>query len=260
MSSSKKPEERIDAAQRNLKSLRRRFQFGTWMTVIIGFGLLALVSFYFYYGYKEISDLKDPELIVSLVGDTVDSQIPQLATMAKDQVDTNATVWAEQASQQALAQLPTLREWLEQAACKQADRGIKELDVVGEEKFRELLRNNRDTVARAIQDVKDDDEVSDGVVVLLEEALEKELGLGLQEQADVLFTLLNDMGENMELLQEGENLSDEQKAELRVLMLARRWQQETFGDVRFAPLELKPVETLVEEMERERLKKGTSDK
>lgn len=46
--------QRAEAAHRQLKKLRRHFQRGAWITTIVGFGLLLLVSGYYYYGYSEI--------------------------------------------------------------------------------------------------------------------------------------------------------------------------------------------------------------
>jgi len=258
MSSSKTLTERLEAAHRRLRGLRRRLQLGNWITAIIGFALLLLVAGYFAYGYSQISDLRDPELIVSLVGGVLDQNIPEVRKTLEEQVKTNASVWAEQASEQVLLAMPTIRKGLEDYACKQADALIDELDVVGEKEFRRLLDKNRSTVKQAIQDLKDEKEVSDGVVLLLEEAMEKELQIPMQDQAEVLLVLLSDLNKNIKQLHEGENLSAEQQCERRVLMIAKRLQVEQFGDASIEELSPPVVKDLVEELERTRLQKRPS--
>ena len=78
MSSTQPLADRTEAVYRQLRSLRRRFQLGSWIFLIVGGLLLAVVAGYFSFGYSEISDLNDPEKIVALVGQTVDDQIPIL--------------------------------------------------------------------------------------------------------------------------------------------------------------------------------------
>ena len=86
-------------------------------------------------------------------------------------------------------------------------------------------------------------------------AMEKELQLGMQEQAQVVFTLLSDLNQNMKNLKAGENLTPEQENERRVVMLARRLQVEQFGDVRLEEISAPVVTEIVEELERTRLER-----
>lgn len=264
MASSKTPKtpiERIAAAQSDLKSLRRRFQLGTWLTVIVGFGLLALLTAYFTIGYREISRFRDPDLIVSYVGQTIDDGLPRLRQQIQQRVDSDAPVWAEQASQQVLVMMPSFRKSAEEYACQQAEAAIDRIDVVGEREFRRILDENRDTVNRAIKDLENEHEVSDGVVLMLEEAIQKELQLSMEQQAAALLEIVKDVNKNMKQILANENLTAEQLAERRVLMLAKRLQQERFSDVRLDNLSSPVLTGIVEDMERTRLKqKASSDK
>ena len=255
MSSSKTLTERLEASHRELSKMRRRFRRGTWTTVIIGFGLLLLVAGYFCYGYMEISSFRNPDLLVSLVGNMLDQQIPQLRRRLQDEVEKNATTWAEQASQQVVSVVPTLRQELEDYTCKQTDALIAKLNVMGEKEFRRMLNENRSTVEQSLQDLKDHDELSEGAVVLLEEALEKELQVSMQDQAAVLLTILSELNKNFKTLHQDENLNAEQESTRRALMIVKRLQKERFGDVRIEDLAPSVVTEAVEEFERSRLKK-----
>ena len=230
MSSTKPLTDRTEAVYRELKSMRRRFQIGSWITMIVGGLLLLLVVVYFSIGYSAVSELKDPELVVSLVGQAVDDQIPIQRQRLEDEVKNNASTWAEQASQQVLAALPQLREQIEQLALQQSDNVIAQIDVVGEQQFRRIIDENRSTMQRAIQDLKNDEDVSEEVLLALQLAIEKELQIDANSQADAVLTIVSDLNTNMGELIEGKDLTLEQKAERRALMLAKRLLVETFGE------------------------------
>ena len=255
--------DRSEAVYRELRSMRFRFRLGAWITLIVGGLLLLLVVGYFSYGYSEISSFRDPELIVSLVGDMADQQIPALKKMAEDQVNQNAAVWAEQASQQVLAQVEPLRKQIESMALQQADEAIAKIDVVGEKKFREMLEQNRETVQNAINQLKNDEEISEGAVIALKEAVEKEFQIDADSQVDALVTLVSDVNANMDKLAAGENLTREQRAERRVLMLARRIHVDRFGNMKLEHVSenipIAAVSEMVEESEAKRLRKEAKE-
>jgi hypothetical protein len=251
--------EQLETARRELRKLRRWIRFGSWLTTIVALLLLGLVAWYFTYGYLEISALKDPEMLVSLVGQTIDQSIPQLRQRLEQEVDNNAKAWAQQASEQALAAAPTLRENLEDYICKGTDLLIDELEVVGEQEFRRVLAENRATLEKALEELEDEDEISDGTVLLLEEAMEKELQLSMQDQAQAVFAIVSDLNASMKTLAKGEDLNEVQQCERRVLMLARRLQLEHFGDVRIEDLAPKVLTEAVEKLETERLQQQTDE-
>lgn len=258
MSSSQTVIERIEATRRELRALSRRFRRGGWITLIVGLALLALVAGYFTYGYKEISYFRDPEPLVALVGDMLDRQIPEARKRLEEEVNKNAATWAEQASQQIVVAIPSLRQQLEDYACEQTDVLIDQLHVMGEKEFRRILDENRATVEQALNDLRENEEPSEEVVALLEQAMEKELQLGMKDQAQVVFTILSDLNRNLKDLKASENLTPEQENERRVLMLARRLQLDKFGDVRLEEVSAPVVTEIVEHLERKRLEQKAS--
>ena len=257
MSSTQPLADRAEAIYRELKSMRRRFQIGSWVTLIVGGLLLALVAVYFSIGYSEISDLRDPDLIVSFVGQTVDDQIPIVRQRIESEINNNAATWAEQASQQVVDGIPTLREHIEQLALQQSDTVIAKIDVVGEQQFRRLLDENRSTMQKAIEDLKNDEDVSEEVLLALQQAIEKELQIGGAEQADAVLTIVSSMNKNMAEILAGEDLTREQMAERRVLMLAKRFQVEQFGDAKI-DLSLPVVSEIVGDLEQKKMRREAS--
>jgi hypothetical protein len=224
--------ERGEAAQKELKKLRFRFLLGAWITGIVGLAILALLTIYFRYGYTEISSLKDPKFIVSLVGNLIDDQIPQARQTLESQVDANAAVWAQQASDQVVAYIPSVREQLEDLASQQVDKAIDQINFMGEKEFRRVLDENRETVTKALKDLEDDHEISEGVLVLLEEELAKELKMDKDALAGTSLVIAGDLNKSAKRLLEGKNLSEEQEHERRVMMIVRRLQNVQFGDAK----------------------------
>jgi hypothetical protein len=261
MSSNQSLADRTEAVYRELRSLRRRFRVGAWITLIVGGLLLLLVATYFYIGYREISSFRDPELIVSLVGDMVDQQIPALRQTAEDQVKANAPVWAEQASQQVLAAIPPLRQQVETLALQKSDELINKINTVGEEQFRRVLDQNRATVQNAIDQLKRDEEISEGIVIALQEAVEREFQIDADNQAAALVAVVSDMNANMEKLVAGEDLTRQQKAERRALMLAKRFHADRLGGMTVNDLSgsLPVLNNMVQEMEQKQLRKDQAE-
>jgi len=256
MSSTQPLTNRTEAIHRELKSLRWRFRFGSWMTLIVGCLLLCLVAFYFWYGYSEIKQLKDPEFVVSLVGQMADDQIPILRQRVEDEVNNNASTWAEQASKKVMETLPQVREQIESLALAQADKVIDEINVVGEKQFRQILDENREIMERAITDLKNGEDVSEEILLALQLSIEKELQIDPDSQADAVLTIASDLNKNMADLMVGENLNREQRAERRVLMLLKRLQVETFGEDAKLDVELPPVvQDIITEREENRMRK-----
>jgi hypothetical protein len=252
MSSSKSIADRTEAIYRELKSLRWRFRIGSWITLIVGGLLLLLVAGYFWYGYSQIKELKDPEYIVSLVGQSVDEQLPIVRRRLEEEVKKNATTWAEQASQHVLEAIPQGREQLEQLALRESDKIIDQINVVGEKEFRRILDENRRTMQDAIQQLKNEEDVSEEIVLALQQAVEKELQIDAVNHADVVLTIVTDLNKNMGELLAGKDLTPEQKAERRVLMLAKRFQAEHFGEIKLDKVLLPVGDAIIGDLEKNR--------
>ena len=255
--------ERTEGVYRELRAMRRHFRVGSWITLIVGGLLLLLVMAYFTIGYREISSFRDPDLIVSLVGSMAEQQIPTMRRTAEEQVKNNASQWAEQASQQVLELIPQGREQLEALALQQSDEMIARIDKIGEKYFHEVLDQNRELVQNAIDQLKSDDEISEGAVIAIREALEKQFEIDGDNQAAALVAIASDINKNLDKLAVGENLSREKKAERRVLMLARQIHSDRFGDMTLDhitdTLNFKPVTEHLEEQEKKRLQEERAE-
>ncbi len=259
MASNKPLVDRTEAVYRQLRSLRRRFRVGGWLAMIVLGAILGYLLFALPLGYGWISEFRNPELIVSVVSQMADQQIPAVRRMAEDQVNQNASVWAEQASEQVLAQVAPMRKQIESLALQKSEEAIAKIDVLGEKKFRELLEQNRETVQTAIEQLKNDEDISEGAVIALQEAVEREFQIGADSQVDALVAIVSDINANMDQLASNEKLTREQKAERRVLTLMRRIHSDRFGDMTAEDIAdaipLDVVANYAEEQEAKELKK-----
>jgi hypothetical protein len=241
---------RLEAAHAEMRRLRRRQQRSNWLTAIVGILLLVLIGGYFSYGYATISEFRDdPDMIIAPLGNMADDQVRNLRASLETQVKENADLWAEQASQQVIAGMPGARKWLEDYACQQADSVIQKVDVIGDKQFRDWITENRDTVEKAVGQLKEGGALSDDVVALLEQELKEKLNLDVTEQAAVLPVLLSDLNKVLE----GKDLNAEQQLERRILKIVRRLQKDKIGEVRLDQLAPAALTETVMELENARL-------
>jgi len=237
---------KTDTIARELKSMRWKFRINAWLTVIIGGLILILLIAYFSIGYREIASFRDPELIISPVFQVIDDQIPVQRRQIEEQINANAPTWAKQGSEQVLKAIPPLREKIEEVAIQQADKAIAKMDTLGEEKFREVLEQNRQAVKDAIARMDENEGMPEAVLTILQEAIEKELQIDSENQAAAVLAVVTDLNANMTKLQAGEGLSEEQQIEREVLMLARRLYLKHFGDMKLEDLEIAPLKEAAE--------------
>src|SRR5262245_2429503 len=105
--------ERLDGLRRELAWRRARTQWTTRLTCVIGLVAFLALSGYFYYGYREISQMTDPEQIVSVAQDLLAQNIPRAREALEQQITTAAPAWAEGLSKQAQASMPEARQKIE---------------------------------------------------------------------------------------------------------------------------------------------------
>ncbi|MDG1895205.1 MAG: hypothetical protein P8J37_09870 [Fuerstiella sp.] len=89
---------RLASVEKELNTLERRLKREARMSTFVTVVVLALLSFYFAYGYREFSKLLQPQEIVSLGAALVDDNVSVVREAIQDEVSQSAPVWAEQLS------------------------------------------------------------------------------------------------------------------------------------------------------------------
>jgi len=95
-------EKRLVATEKLLKDLSAKSTRSARLTILLGGLLLALMAFYFIYGYQQISTLLEPDTLVSLGEQWIEEQLPEARKAAEAEVRKSAPVWAASLSKQAV--------------------------------------------------------------------------------------------------------------------------------------------------------------
>src|SRR5436190_11396810 len=98
--------QRIDRLQLQLAEWKRSSQRSSNMLLVLGFSSIALLSFYFIYIYREFNAFLQPEVIVNLVQDYSDKQLPVARKQLEEEIKRTAPSIAEGLSKQAQSSMP----------------------------------------------------------------------------------------------------------------------------------------------------------
>jgi len=219
--------ERLDGAQGTLDAMQRRLTRASRITAVVAAILLLFLITYFSVGYTKIAGaLKDPELIVSLAGQTAEDYLPELRRTLEEEIEKSAPEWAKQVSDEVVASAPMLREELEDYALTQTDLLIKDLSGITEKEFKKFLIESRPALEKSLRELSSADGASEKTIGELRAALDDQLQANTKEQADVLLHTLFAMKAKLQRLEAGRNLNGEEALERRALMIVRRMQLE----------------------------------
>jgi len=217
---------RLDKVHGELSRYRKKVSTSTNVTIIVGIIILCLLSCYFAFGYSMFKDVLEPEQLVAAVTDVVENQVPVYRKSLQDQIDENASEWAEQLSTQALDYLPELRGQVEDYALEQTRGMVDSLSVMTEDQFRKVVRDNRDVLRISFKELGRNDELSTETLGQLEKALEDQLGTNMREQAAMLLESLAMIDQHLKKLKDGKDLNKEEQVMREGLSIARRLQIE----------------------------------
>jgi hypothetical protein len=122
--------------------------------------------------------------------------------------------------------LPELRGKLEEHVQLQVDEMAESAMAISEVQFRKFLRDNRESLRKSFEELAANPQLTDESLQLIEEMVDREFQFNMREGADDLFAILNLMTAKLTRLKSGKDLDEQERLERRVLMLARRLQQE----------------------------------
>ena len=222
--------DRVGTVKADLEQLQRKLNRGNTITAIVAILLLSLMAGYFYYGYREITVLLEPETLVAVGVTMVDDQVSQVRKMVKGEVDKNAPVWAEQLSNQVVETMPKLRESLEEYVLSQTAGAVDQLAGVTATEMRKFLLEEREAIDSLLQELSSSDAASEETLATLETAMDNALQASTKEQADTVLGTLGGLREKVRKLAKGTGLNDEEALEREALMIVRRLHAEQGSD------------------------------
>ena len=213
-------EERIDHLVKELAGKRRITSLGTNLSLLVGLISIALLCVYFGYGYFMLDELTKPETVVGSAKAYLEDNSPQAMEIAAAEVRNSAPIWANQASQEFIASMPTVREQAEVALMSYIDEQLAETQKLTSEGFENMMDKHQADFADAINMMVaggDSAVFTEKVMPLIEEAYAPEM------KESVLNTLgiLQEINRRMEKLATGKDLNEIELQQRKILGLTR---------------------------------------
>ena len=187
------------AAQAELSKRGQGMRRSTNITVGIGILLIALMVGYFSYGLSEIETLSDPAFLLPLVQtqlqannlptdlddalgmlrrEGLPTNVASLQEWLDEQIAENAPVIAKQFSDQAVEMAPSVRLVVEDYAVEQMRLLVDQGTAFTADKFGQMVDENRVTIESAMNDLAENEKLSEATMTELIGLLEAELGNG----------------------------------------------------------------------------------
>ena len=213
-------EERIDHLVKELAGKRRMTSLGTNLSLVVGLISIALLCVYFGYGYFMLDELTQPETVVGSAKAYLEDNSPRAMEIASAEVRNSAPVWANQASQELIASMPTVREQAEVALMSYIDEQLAETQKLTSEGFEDMMDKHQADFADAINMMVaggDSSAFTEKVMPMIEEAYAPEM------KESVLNTLgiLQEINRRMAKLAAGKDLNEIELQQSKILGLTR---------------------------------------
>ena len=210
------------AVEKRLNEISTKMGKESRVLLIVGLIIIAAMSAWIIVGINLITERLEPDQLVLAGTGILDQQIPILREEVEKQVIASAPVWAEDLSQQAVDAAPSAREKLEDQILAQTETTIEQYISVGDEEFKAVLTANRTSFEETLDALAEDQDFTDETVQIFVDALNKEMGQDMQDQAEQVFGTIVALREKIEKLAAGGNLTKEERNERDSLSILRR--------------------------------------
>lgn len=222
--SSSSNDSKLQAVENELSKISTSMARSAKVTAVIGIILMAAMLGYFTFGFSEIEDLTKPENLVALAGEVVNSSLPEIRESVQSTVKDQAPDWAQAISDQAIGATPTIRESLEDHILAQTEGVIANGVNLGEAEFRKILRENKTSFEDTLDELAEGEEFSEETMQIFLDAVNKELGRDMEDQAEEVLGTLIALNEKIQKLSSNSGLNKEEALERQTLMVIRRLQ------------------------------------
>ena len=222
--SSSSNDSKLRAVERELSKISSSMARGAKITAFIGVILVVAMIWYFRFGFGKVAELLEPDQIVSLIGVQVGDSLPEIRKSVQSTVKDQAPDWAQAISDQAIGATPTIRESLEDHILSQTEGVISNGVNLGEAEFRKILRENKSAFEDTLDELAEGEEFSEETMQIFLEAVNKELGRDMEDQAEEVLGTLIALNEKLQKLSSNTSLNKEEALERQTLMVIRRLQ------------------------------------
>lgn len=211
-------QERADLRQALERSAR-------WnMGLAVTFVVLAVA--FVVYQYLEFRRLTRPENLVAMAEDQIRDRYPEVRDTVKERLVEAAPEMAERLSRAAVRSIPEARQELVGFLGRQLAVGLDEATAFSAREFEDILRDNRDLVEEAADELKEFPDRAEKFIVNLEKRLERRWEVDVQKEARFVLKAYRGFNAKLERLGEGDRLDAEDLLARRIVRILRAMQQQ----------------------------------
>jgi hypothetical protein len=223
MASESQLADRAAAVEKQISGLASSLTAKQMLTAILGFGLLAAIAGFYWYGYTMVKPMLEPKMVVDagvgLALDNMPAARKEIVGLAKEQLPQ----LAQFASSTALEQLPSVRGQLEGMLLAGADKALVEHSEPLRATMREMVRKNKRMLAEGAQELTKSPAEADKYLKNIAELTEKELGADLDKTVGTMAGAIEGFGDTLA----NANVENAKRSSLQVmlremLMLSKR--------------------------------------
>lgn len=204
------------------QSIDRNVQTNMILMAVFAVLTFSLIG-YQYYRFTQVSS---PEAIVSLAEEQIKENYQEIRADLQEQLVSSAPEVAEAISEKAVKKLPEARKDLVRFLGRQLAVGLDRATAFSADEFREILRENRDLIEKAVTELKEFPDEAKEFVTALEKRLEKRWDVDVQKQARFVLKVVRGVNAKLERLNSNEKLTPEEMIERRIVRIIRAMQEQ----------------------------------
>lgn len=217
-------EERIDLLTKELAAKRRSTNWSSNLTLVLGLLAILMLCGYFGYGYYALDDMTQPKTIVASATTYINDFSEEARRAAAEEVRKSAPIWAQEASKELVANMPSIRATAEDTIAGYFDQQLDETQSATRREFSRIMQEHREVFEEAINIVVEDnkaDEFSDKILPIIEENYAGDLRSSV---ANVLGGL-QDFNKRLDKLAAGKDLNPIEEQQRHIIGLTRLVQE-----------------------------------
>jgi hypothetical protein len=220
MSDTTHTEERISILIKELAKKRRATNWGTNLSLIVGLLAIGALCVYFGYGYFALDEITRPEKVVDFAKSKLVDLSKDGRRIAADEVKKSAPIWAQEASRELVANMPSFRTKAETTIVEYLDEQLEKTHATTEQEFVKLMEENRADFKDAIDVIVKDggsDEFMDKIMPIIE----REYAPDMKDSVSNALSAIQELNRRIEKLSMGLELNPIEEQQKHILGLTR---------------------------------------
>ena len=218
-------QERIQLLNKEIAGTRRSTNWSSNLALLIGLVCIVLLCGYFGYGYKALNDVTQPKMIVEAAKGYMGDYSIEARKVASAEIRKSAPIWAQEASIELVANMPTFRKQAESTVETYFNEQIAMSQGLAGKEFKKIIQDNREDFGEAIKLMVEEgnsDEFVDTILPIIEKSSE----IDLKDNAMLVLGGLDEINRRLEKLATGTDLNPLEEQQRHILGLTRVLREE----------------------------------